>query len=157
MDNIIIGNGTSAIILNNSTNGTIAYNTITSNGFNGIQSIGSSITIHNNKIYNCTNGIYSENSNNTIIGNNIINNYNGICTYNSTDTIHFNRITENIYGLKNEIGTINATNNWWGSNFPVVSSSSPSDIYIVSGMVIYNPCLILYVNVSSTNSVGIQV
>ena len=154
IDNIIIGNGTSGIIASNSINNKITYNNITSNGFNGIQSNFSSNNIIYNTIHGCITGIYSENSNNTIIGNNIINNYNGICTYNSTDTIHFNRITENTYGLKNEIGTINATNNWWGSNFPVVSSSSLSDIYIVSGMVIYNPCLILRVNVSSTNSGG---
>lgn len=154
IDNIIIGNGTSGIIASNSINNKITYNNITSNGFNGIQSNSSSNNIIYNTIHGCITGIYSENSNNTLIGNNIINNYNGICTYNSTDTIHFNRITENTYGLKNEIGTINATNNWWGSNFPVVSSSSPSDIYIVSGMVIYNPCLILRVNVSSTNSGG---
>jgi len=154
IDNIIIGNGTSGIIASNSINNKIAYNDITSNGFNGIQSNSSSNKISYNTIHGCVTGIYSENSINTIIGNNIINNYNGICTYNSTDTIQFNRITENTYGLKNEIGTINATNNWWGSNFPVVSSNSPSDIYIVSGTVTYNPSLILRVNVSSTNSGG---
>jgi len=154
IDNIIIGNGTSGIIASNSINNKIAYNDITSNGFNGIQSNSSANNISSNTIHGCITGIYSENSNNTIIGNNIINNYNGIYTYNSTDTIQFNRITQNTYGLKNEIGTVNATNNWWGSNFPVVSSSSPSDIYIVSGTVTYNPCLILRVKVSSVNSCG---
>ncbi len=150
IDNIIIGNGTSGIIASNSINNKIAYNDITSNGFNGIQSNSSSNNISYNTIHGCITGIYSENSNNTIIGNSIINNYNGSYTYNSTDTIHFNRITENTYGLKNEIGTINANNNWWGTNNP----TSPGDIWVVSGSVDHTKWLVLTINASPTNSGG---
>ncbi len=151
--NTIIANGTSGIIIFNSTDNKIIHNNIISNGFNGIQSISSSNLIYLNTIDGCVNGIYSENSNNTIESNTIINNYCGIYALNSTGTVQFNKITQNTYGIKNEIGTINAINNWWGSNTPVVSIG-PSDIYIVSGTVSYNPWLILNVKVSSTNSGG---
>jgi parallel beta-helix repeat protein len=126
------------------------YNTITCNGFNGIQSNSSSNTIYGNTIHGCGSGIYSENSYNKISSNELVNNLYGIWTYNSTDTIQFNRIAQNTYGLRNDIGTVNATNNWWGTNNPI----NPSDIWIVSGNVTYNPWLVLSVNVSSTNSGG---
>ncbi len=65
-----------------------------------------------------------------------------IWIYNPTDTIHFNRIAQNTYGLRNDIGDVNATNNWWGTNNP----SNPHDVWIVSGNVKYNPWLVLSVN-----------
>jgi parallel beta-helix repeat protein len=150
IDNIIIGNGTSGIIASNSINNKIAYNDITSNGFNGIQSNSSSNTIHGNTVSGCESGIYSENSYNNISSNYLTNNLYGIWTYNSSDTINFNRITQNTYGLKNEIGTINATNNWWGTNNP----TSPSDIWVVSGSVDHTKWLVLSINASTTNSGG---
>jgi parallel beta-helix repeat protein len=69
--------------------------------------------------------------------------------------LHFNRITGNgRYGLYNAANAItNATNNWWGSNTPIVSGST-RDIYRVSGTVIYDPWLFLTVtaNPTSTNA-----
>ncbi len=148
--NTIIGNGTSGISASNTFNNTIAYNTMTCNDSNGIQSNSSSNMIYGNTISGCESGIYSENSNNNIFSNLLTNNLYGIWTYNSTDTIQFNRITLNTYGLRNDIGSVNATNNWWGTNNP----SNPNDIWIVSGNVNYNPWLVLSVNASSTNSGG---
>ena len=46
-------------------------------------------------------------------------------------------------------GTVNATNNWWGSNIPIISSTSGSDIRTASGTVTYNPWLVLTVNTTS--------
>ena len=145
--NNIIGNGTSGIITSNSFNNTIACNNISCNGFNGIQTNSSSNSIYGNIIYGCESGIYSENSNNNISGNTLTNNLYGIWTYNSTDTIQFNRITQNTYGLRNDMSTINATNNWWGTNNP-----NPNDIWIVSGNIHHDKWLVLSLNVSTTNS-----
>ena len=75
-----------------------------------------------------------------------------IWTYNSTDVIQFNRITGNTYGLRNDIGTINATNNWWGSNTD--PSTIPGAICNQNGTVIYNPWLVLSVTASPTTSGG---
>ncbi|MGA2677562.1 MAG: hypothetical protein ABSE83_11785 [Methanobacterium sp.] len=82
----------------------------------------------------------------------MINNYCGILTNNSTDIIQFNRITNNTYGLINEIGTVNATDNWWGSNND--PSTIQNDIDNINGTVNSNPWLILSVNASPTNSGG---
>jgi len=148
-NNNIIGNGTHGIITFNSSNNTILYNNINCNGFNGIHSNFSSNNIYGNIISGCEIGIYSENSNNTISSNNLINNNYGIWTNNSTDTIHFNRISQNTHGIRNDLGMVNATNNWWGTNNP-----SSSDVWIVSGNVTYDPCLVLNLNVFSVNSGG---
>ena len=78
----------------------------------------------------------------------MINNYCGILTNNSTDIIQFNRITNNTYGLINEIGTVNATDNWWGSNND--PSTIQNDIDNINGTVNSNPWLILSVNASPT-------
>ena len=62
--------------------------------------------------------------------------------------INFNRIVGNgNYQLYNSnSAVVNATNNWWGqNNGPVVSSTSPSDIYIASGTVTYDPWIVLSV------------
>ena len=150
--NTIIGNGTAGIIASNSFNNTILDNIITCNGFNGIQSNSSSNTIYGNTISGCESGIYSENSNDNITSNNLTNNHYGIWTYNSTDTIQFNKITGNTYGLRNDIGTVNETNNWWGSN--ANPSTISSDIYNESGTVIPGTWLVLSVTPSPTNSGG---
>lgn len=99
-------------------------------------------------------GVHLVNSNNNTIQNNTAtNNQNGIGVYifNSSANVNFNRISGNsAYGLYNTgNGTVNATNNWWGSNNPVVSLSSPSDICIQNGIVTYNPWLVLNVNATS--------
>ncbi|MCE7700295.1 MAG: hypothetical protein K8E24_016165, partial [Methanobacterium paludis] len=150
--NTIIGNRTAGIITSNSFNNTILDNIITCNGFNGIQSNSSSNTIYGNTISGCESGVYSENSNDNITSNNLTNNHYGIWTYNSTDTIQFNKITGNIYGLRNDIGTVNETNNWWGSNAD--PSTISGDIYNESGTVIHDTWLVLSVSPSSTNSGG---
>lgn len=111
---------------------------------------GNSVT--DNTISGCETGIYSISSNDNLTSNNIINNYYGIWTYNSTDTIQFNSILNNTYSLRNDIGTDNATNNWWGSNND--PSTIPNDIDNITGTVNSNPWLILSVNASSTNSGG---
>jgi parallel beta-helix repeat protein len=148
-DNAIYANGTSGIIVFNSVNNTILGNIISSNA-DGIYSSYSGNTIYGNIIYGCEIGIYSEYSNDTIISNTLINNYYGIWTYDSLDTIQFNRITGNTCGLRNDIGTVNATNNWWGSNDDSLTNSS--DIWNVSGNVTADQWLVLGLNASPTNS-----
>ena len=101
---------------------------------------------------NIGNGIDIKNSNgNTIKSNNIENNGIGISISNSSADINFNRITGNsLYGLYTEFNsTINATNNWWGSNNPIIALTNRSDIYIANGTATYDPWLIL--NIITTN------
>ena len=109
--------------------------------------------INRNIITNNQFGIYPYGSNNNIITENIIkNNSNyGIYLYNSSATINFNIISGNgIAGLNNQDnGTVNATNNWWGTNTPTILLNIPSDIHIVSGTVRYDPWLVLNLNCSS--------
>jgi parallel beta-helix repeat protein len=109
--------------------------------------------INRNIITNNQFGIYPYGSNNNIITENIIkNNSNyGIYLYNSSATINFNIISGNIaYGLKNDDNsTINATNNWWGTNNPTVSTDNGSDINSANGTT-YAPWLILNTTVNPT-------
>lgn len=109
-------------------------------------------TIYENTITDCERGIYSENSNDKIMSNNLLNNFYGIWTYNSTDTINYNRISQNHYGLRNDINTVNATNNWWGSNDDPLTIQN--NIENENGTVIYAPWLVLSINASSISSGG---
>lgn len=142
---IIIGaTGNAGIFINNSNNNTIFQNNLTSN-LNGVyvdNSSGNEVS-GNTISCNINNGIFIDTSsdttlayntvknnsnhgikvnsslNNTIYSNSISNNsLDGICLYNSSAGIYLNRIAGNgRYGLYNEgSGTVNATNNWWGSN-----------------------------------------
>jgi len=148
-----INNSINGIYLNNSSDNVIAGNTISNNSLNGVQVVTSDGNeVSSNKLMN--NGLYGislENSNeNKICANIISNNIDGIHVYNSSGNITYNHIIQNSrYGLYVDgNGTINASNNWWGSNNPIVSTTEPSDICIVGGNVTYNPWLVL--NITSS-------
>ena len=175
IDNIITTNGNdTAIYIESATNCTITGNTLLNNLI-GIFLVDSDNTlISGNNITNNDKGIYvyasnsiniSENtvtnndvgipmsgsSNAVITGNNITNNnINGVVLFNSPANVHFNRITGNgQHGLLNSGSSCNATNNWWGTNNPVVSTTTPSDINVHSGTVLYDPWLVLTVTPTS--------
>ncbi|MCE7698659.1 MAG: Ig-like domain-containing protein [Methanobacterium paludis] len=107
----------------------------------------SGCNITENSLTNNLYGIYLDTSlNSTISMNTIINNTNsGICLNDSSATVKFNRITGNSkYGLYNiGNGVVNSTNNWWGTNTPIMSANSTSDICAAGGTVTYNPWLVL--------------
>jgi parallel beta-helix repeat protein len=154
-NNII--NNLNGIYLYNSTENVISGNIMLNNSLNGMLiSAGSDNEISSNKItYNSVAGINVQNSNKCRIYSNLIHdNYDGIYLNNSTAEIHLNSIVENSrYGLyKVGNGTVNATNNWWGSNNPIVSLTSPSDIGIAGGSVTYDPWLVLSINSSTDRS-----
>jgi len=112
----------------------------------------SNCIIYGNSLTGNQYGLYILNGkNNFLSGNIVINNEYGIYLYNSSANVEFNRIVGNSkYGLYtggNE--TAHATNNWWGTNNPVISSNSGSDIYIAGGTVTYNPWLVLTVSPTS--------
>ncbi|ADZ10529.1 parallel beta-helix repeat [Methanobacterium lacus] len=150
--NRIIGNGSSGVIASTSINNFIFNNTITANGYDGINSTFSNNTYSGNEIFGCHSGIYSYYSADTIDGNDLTGNYYGIWTYNAADLIHFNRISGNTYGLRNDLGIVDATDNWWGNNND--PSTESSNINLVSGSVNSSSWLVLSVNTSSTNSGG---
>ena len=148
-DNIIFNNS-NGIYIYNSTDNQILDNDILNNTANGIlldTGSNNNTIIGNNLINNGIDGISINNSNDNTISNNIISNNNrdGIHLSNSSAHINFNSIVSNSrYGLyKIGNGIVDATNNWWGSNNPVVSSTSGSDIYILGGNVTYDPWLVL--------------
>jgi len=154
-NNII--NNLNGIYLYNSTENVVSGNIILNNSLNGVLiSAGSDNEVSSNKItYNSVAGINVQNSDKCRIYSNLIhNNYDGIHLNNSTAEIHLNSIVENSrYGLyKVGNGTANATNNWWGSNNPIVSLTSPSDIGIAGGSVTYDPWLVLSINSSTDRS-----
>lgn len=146
------------IFILNSTNNQVADSEILNNNMNGILiDTGSDNKIIGNKVTgNGQNGISISNSNNNILSNNIIvnNNMDGIYLNNSSTQINFNKITGNSrYGLYNTgNGMVNAQNNWWGSNNPIISSTSPSDICINGGTVTCDKWLMLNVTGSTDRS-----
>ncbi|MDP2837339.1 MAG: NosD domain-containing protein, partial [Methanobacteriaceae archaeon] len=153
--NIISGNNVTnnikGIILQNAINNTLSTNNVINSTENGIHLLYSSnSTISGNTIKNNLNiGICLDNSYCTkITENTIVNNKGGIYLYFSPASVNFNRITGNTMGgLINAYSSfVNATNNWWGSNTPTVSSSNASDICILGGNVLYNPWIILNVD-----------
>jgi autotransporter family porin len=88
-------------------------------------------------------GIFNELDTLNVTGSNFISNSatNGGAIYNQGPAnVHFNRIVGNtaIQGsaIYNGMGTVNATDNWWGSNNPNFST-------IISGVVNYTPWLYL--------------
>ncbi len=158
----IYANGLYKALINN--------NTISGNVYGlSLSTISSDLEVSDNLIINGNYGIYSNSLNNSIIRNNTVagnkyglysyrsqnntistnsiinNNIYGIYLYLSSANINFNRIAGNIrYGLYSGINsTVNATNNWWGSNNPLVSSSMGSDIFIGGGSVAHIPWLVL--------------
>ena len=148
--NNITGNNWNGINTAYSDNNTISENNITNNAnFGFFSTYSNSNLLSKNTIANNGNGIYLQNlSNDTISGNDISDNNNqGLYIYDSSATINFNRIVGNgNYGIHNNLGIINATNNWWGSDNPVVSSNSGSDIYNYGGTVTYDPYLVLTIS-----------
>mgnify|MGYP005837940323 CR=1 FL=1 len=102
--------------------------------------------LYQNTITSNQHGIYLYNStDNFLYQNNITSNLYGLYLHDSSADVHFNRIVGNSnYGLYSSgNGTVNATNNWWGSNNPIVSSNIGSDICIAGGNVIHDPWLVL--------------
>lgn len=161
IENQILGNNitntSDGIYLYNTTKNLISGNNIKNNSGNGLLiNTGSDNEISSNIITsNGFAGISIQNSDkNKIYSNILTNNQDGIYLNNSSTEIQYNQIAGNIrYGLYNQgNGTINATNNWWGTNNPIVSSASPSDINIDSGTVTYNPWLVLTLNSSTDRS-----
>ncbi|MFA0832880.1 MAG: right-handed parallel beta-helix repeat-containing protein [Methanobacterium formicicum] len=148
-DNILTGNLMDAIRLNSSNNNTIYSNTIQNNNGTGIYLANSLYTLimANTFQNNLMNGIELTSSNNSTVYENTItgNHQSGIKATSSSADINFNIIVGNTaYGLYNlGNGTVNATNNWWGTNNLTVSSTSPSNIYIAGGAVTYDPWLVI--------------
>jgi parallel beta-helix repeat protein len=160
-DNLIIGNKItgfdSGISLYNSKDNIISENEISNTFWYGILiNNGSNNEISSNSITETETGIFIQNSNDNCIYSNKIskNRLIGIHLKNSSTEIHYNIIIENRkYGLYNEgNGIIDATNNWWGSNNPIISSNFSSDIYSVGGIVNYNPWLIISLYSSTDRS-----
>ena len=158
-DNIIFNNS-NGIYIYNSTDNQILDNDILNNTANGIfidAGSNNSTIIGNNLINNSLDGISINSSNDNTISNNIISNNNrdGIHLNNSSaHHINFNRIvSNNRYGFyKTGNGNVDAINNWWGSNNPVVSAASGSDIYVPGGSVTYDPWLVLNLTSSCDRS-----
>ncbi len=146
-----ITNNSNGIYLYNSTGNVISGNGISNNSINGVLiAIGSDNEISSNKLMsNVSAGINIQNSDkNRICSNNIYNNnLDGIYLNNSSTEVQFNRIVGNSrYGLYNVgNGTINATNNWWGSNAP--NSSDISGITVT-----YDPWLVISINSATDRS-----
>lgn len=141
-------------IQNNTGNGILLYsknNTITgnniSNNYAGIWIYSRDNLISRNIVSNNRGfGIYIEGSNNNYLyGNTISNNNYGVYFFESNFEMHFNQIFGNQYGVYSDLaGFLNATNNWWGTNNPTVTSSNtPADIVIYDGTVTYDPWLVL--------------
>lgn len=159
INNLVINGSTSnaGIYINNSDNNTISGDNITNN-LNGIYINNStnSLISDNTITYNIWNGISSYNSSNTTISSNNLmwNGNDGLYINNSSMQVKFNRIVGNTnYGLYNDVnGTINAEDNWWGSNNPNISLNSQSDIGINGGTVNCDQWLVLNVTSSCDRS-----
>nr|WP_319372966.1 right-handed parallel beta-helix repeat-containing protein [uncultured Methanobacterium sp.] len=144
--NNITGN-LNGVYLNNATGLFMTYNIINNNTVNGLYiNTGSGNYIYQNTLkYNSFNGIQINNStNNQILSNVVINNLqDGLYLFNSFTEVHFNQITGNtrygLYGVGNV--TVNATNNWWGTNIPSNSISNGSAVN--GGRVLFDPYLVL--------------
>ena len=159
----LVGNSNCNIIGNNiinnyngiyliGSNNNLIQNNIIINNDNGINlgPLSHNNRIKNNTIINNTNGMNLGplSVSNKIQSNTIINNNIGIKLNFASADINFNRITNNsAYGLYcMTLGTIDATNNWWGTNNPIKSSRKSSDIYVALGNVKYNPWLVFKVS-----------
>ncbi|GLI12075.1 hypothetical protein MARBORIA2_11650 [Methanobrevibacter arboriphilus] len=132
--NVISDNLRRGISIESSLNDEIAYNNITNNMY----------------------GIFCHLSNNSKFYDNIVSeNWIGFLFENSSGEGHYNIIFKNTeYGLYSEgsNNVVNFTNNWWGSNNPITSSTTGSDVFINGGNVFYNPYLILKLTTSIDRS-----
>ena len=158
-DNKILKNkitcNSKGVYIYNSTVNVVSGNDISQNTADGVLiSLGSENEISCNQLIgNGLSGVNIQNSqDNGIYSNLISGNQDGILLNNSSTEVHYNSIAGNSrYGLYNQgNGTVDATDNWWGTNNPTVSSTGPSDIYVAGGTVTYNPWLVLNLK-SSTN------
>ena len=134
------------------TTATIINNTITGNNV-GINNMGNS-TVIGNIISNNIVGINNiENS--TITQNTIKDNSIGIVAC-GTSNIHLNNIYNNTeYGLKFTGNSVNASNNWWGTNNPtyingITTTTTKADIYEAqnTNQTVYDPWIVLNVTAS---------
>jgi parallel beta-helix repeat protein len=154
---------------------TISGNTVQNNRFQGIILTGGTATVSNNTITGNNIGVAlrassgdAVNAQGTLVSNNITNNGNGGLTFAGGGivllkqtgattvpvvTANFNRIVGNSVGLDNSrvamSATVDATNNWWGSNAGPGGAGSDS----VAGPVTFNPWLVLQVTASPTSVV----
>lgn len=135
---------------------TFVNNAATINGGGAILNCGGNLNMENSTFANNTGAeggaIYCwDGTNVQIEGNSFINNTatwgpgSAIRNIYSTIEVHFNRIIENNPNnneISNMAGTVNAQNNWWGSN------TSPAGK--VQGNVVYTPWLILTITADPT-------
>ncbi len=119
---------------------TFSYNNINYNNQTGLTITGSGCNIFKNSMcYNGNAGITITSTNNNVTENRLENNLYGasFSNYNAA-TFNLNSVIGNTYQVysPDTTGTINALNNWWGSN------SSPTKIY---GLFNINPWIVLQV------------
>jgi parallel beta-helix repeat protein len=159
--------GNDAGIANLGTGTAISGNTVQDNRFEGILLNQGSATVSNNTITGNNIGVAvvavagdTVNAQGALVSNNITNNGNGGVAFPgggirllvgpgantmALATAHFNRIVGNSVGLNNATtATVDATNNFWGSNAGPGGAGSDT----VSGPVAFNPWLVLRVTAS---------
>ncbi|MCQ2961205.1 MAG: chitobiase/beta-hexosaminidase C-terminal domain-containing protein, partial [archaeon] len=92
---------------------------------------GNYVSLRNNNFSNNNFGIVIEGVNNSVISNFIMDNDFGVFSESSDDLcINFNRIVNNDeFGIYVVDGSVNATNNWWGSNIISAGTSAGCDVY----------------------------
>ena len=163
-NNIISGNNLNNIVdgikLDNSSGNNINHNNQISGNENGVfieNSAENNIISGNNITDNIYygdggwdgDGIYLYNSlNTTISGNNIINNAYGIYVQVSSGNVHFNRIINNTqYDLFVDASSVNATDNWWGTNNNPLTNGN---LHAILCTITYNPWLILTTSINKT-------
>ncbi len=134
--------------INSGCNATNFYNnTLNYNNQTGLTITGSNCyVVGNSMCYNKEAGLTINGINNVVTTNRLENNLYGASFSNhNAATFNFNSVVGNTYQLysPDTSGTLNATNNWWGSN------SSPSKIY---GLFNVNPWIVLKL-VSSSNKI----
>jgi hypothetical protein len=114
-------------ICSGSTSSIFTYNNINYNNQTGLTITGSGCDIIENSIcYNKETGLRITSTGNRIVENYLYNNLYGACFNNfNAGNFNFNSLVGNTYQVysSDSSGTINALNNWWGSN------SAPSRIY----------------------------
>jgi parallel beta-helix repeat protein len=134
----------------NGINSASPYSNFTSNNLSYNNDTGLTITgincnvIGNNLSYNKVCGLHITSTGNIVMGNTLYNNLYGasFSNYNAA-TFNLNSVIGNTYQLysPDTSGTLNAQNNWWGSN------STPTNIY---GYFNFNPWIVLEVSSSSS-------
>jgi parallel beta-helix repeat protein len=170
--NTVFGNDEGIFSSNSGTTATtISGNAVQNNRFQGILLSAGTATVSNNTITGNNIGVAVRASGNgvnaqgTLISNNITNNGNVVppvgfpgggivllqvagATTTPVVTANSNRIVGNSVGLNNTTATtVDATNNWWGSNAGPGGAGSDT----VSGPVTFNPWLVLQVTASPTS------